>query len=254
MRNDALLTVHGLSYDVSGVKILHDVSFSLPRHSLTVMTGRNGSGKSMLLRAIKGLAQPRKGTIILDGENLSSMPSRRNRNIGLVFQDADTQIVGQTVKRDILFGLENLRLDYAEKEARFTDVAALMGLEEKLGQRPRTLSGGEKRRLAIAGILAMKPLLLMLDEPFANLDYPGIIHVLKALIALREAGHTLLVVTHDCDKILYHADRVLLLEKGRIIMDNSPSEALESLMAHDVHIPTYGGHPVPLEELTCLKV
>lgn len=253
MENDTLLKVHNLSHDISGAGILHAVSFSLPSGSLTVMTGRNGSGKSMLLRAIKGLVQPREGTILLEDTDLSSSPSRRNQSIGLVFQDADTQIVGQTVKRDIMFGLENLRLDDEEKNRRFADVVALMELEEKLDRRPRTLSGGEKRRLAIAGILAMKPRLLMLDEPFANLDYPGIRHVLTALLALREAGHTLFVVTHDCDKILFHADRVLLLEKGSIIMDRAPVDALDDLLLHDVHIPTYGGRPVPLEELTCLK-
>ena len=143
--------------------ILRDVSFTIEVGSFVVLSGRNGTGKSLLLRCLKGLMQPSAGTITLGNEDLTRNPKRRNESIALVFQDSDTQIVGQTVQRDILFGMENLRVPREERQTRLSQVCRLLDLEHLLHQRPRTLSGGERRKLAIAGVLVMHPQVVLLE-------------------------------------------------------------------------------------------
>ena len=175
----AMLTLQNLSFGFEKNKpILSDISLTVERGSFTLITGPNGSGKSILLKLIKGLLKPTGGTILLEDLDVTGQSKKRLRAIGLVFQDAETQIVGQTVERDILFGLENLGLPLAEQQERLDGIVQLLDLKEQLSQRPRTLSGGEKRRLSIAGVLVMKPKLLIMDEPFANLDYPSVVRVL----------------------------------------------------------------------------
>ena len=233
--------------------ILKEVSFSVASGSFTVLTGRNGSGKSVLLKCLKGLYQPTEGVISIDGENLSMLPKRRNSSIGLVFQDAESQMVGQTVERDILFGLENLGIAGEERRRRLEEVVGLLGLSPLLSQRPRTLSGGEKRRLAIAGVLVMDPHVLILDEPFANLDLTGVRQVLEALVALHAKGHAIMVVTHEIEKVLAHADQLILLDGGRVIADDKPNRVLSLVEDFGVRRPSFLGRPVPMEELTWLK-
>jgi len=233
--------------------ILKDISLKIAPGEFVVLTGKNGSGKSVLLRCLKGLYQSTSGSIRIDGEDLTKSPRKRNLSIGLVFQDADSQIVGQTVERDILFGLENLGVPEAERRSRFEEVVGILGLAPQLSQRPRTLSGGERRRLAIAGVLVMDPHVLILDEPFANLDLTGVLQVLETLVALHRKGHTIMVVTHEIEKVLAHADRLVLLDNGRVMGDDHPEEVLDIVEDFGVRRPSFHGKPVPLEELTWLK-
>lgn len=199
----AMLTLQNLSFGFEKNKpILSDISLTVERGSFTLITGPNGSGKSILLKLIKGLLKPTGGTILLEDLDVTGQSKKRLRAIGLVFQDAETQIVGQTVERDILFGLENLGLPLAEQQERLDGIVQLLDLKEQLSQRPRTLSGGEKRRLSIAGVLVMKPKLLIMDEPFANLDYPSVVQVLKTLLQLKGEGHTIILVSHEVEKSL----------------------------------------------------
>lgn len=191
-----MLEVSGLSYK----DILHDISFSVPDGSFTVIAGRNGSGKSCLLRCIKGLYR-HKGKVSCDG------------SCALVFQDAEAQIIGQTVRKDLEFGLDARRDDVPRMVA---EAAAEFGLEGLLDRRPSSLSGGEKRRLAIADVAITHPDLLMLDEPFANLDYPGIRSVVRLLVSLKQRGVSVILVSHEVEKILALADQIIILDKGRI--------------------------------------
>ncbi len=243
-----ILTIENLSLTIDKKEIFSDISFSLEKGTITVLCGKNGAGKSRLLRTIKGLQKQKSGKIYLSGKDLSDKKSERLKSIALVFQDADLQIVGETVFRDCAFGPENLGLSKKETEARCTAVLSLMGLYEKREQRASTLSGGEKRRLAIAGVLAMEPDVIMLDEPFANLDYPSVITVMKAIVNLKEKGHTILVVTHEAEKFLALSDNCLIMNRGRLVYDGPSRDSITALRDNDIFIPA-----LPFEELAWLK-
>jgi biotin transport system ATP-binding protein len=245
-----LLSVEHLSFSFSKDKqILGDISFSVSQGSFTLISGPNGAGKSILLRCLKGLLKPSGGSIHLSGEDVTKNPKKRLHSIGLVFQDADTQIVGQTVEKDIRFGMENLSLDENEQQKRLEEVLALMNLQNQRDQRPRTLSGGEKRKLSIAGILVMDPKLIILDEPFANLDYRSAVSVLETLLALQQSGHTIIIVSHEIDKVLAHADQVLVLEAGLVAVQGTKHSVFDHLEEHGMYVPKTSN----VEDLTWLK-
>ena len=250
-----ILEIKDLNFSFSKEKqILKNVNFSIEKGSLCIIAGKNGSGKSVLLKCIKGLLNPQSGSIIIKGEEVAKNKIERRRKIGLVFQDADSQIVGQTVEKDILFGMENLELDENTKKERLQNVTQLLSLENKLKSRPRELSGGEKRRLAIAGILAMDPDIIFLDEPFANLDYPGVTQVLKTLLTLQEKGHSIIIVSHEIDKIAAHSQKIILLRNGEVVKDDTSENVLPLLKDNGVYVPSKNDNElVPLEELSWLK-
>lgn len=228
------LEAEDLSYSINGAAIFRSVSFSLECGSLTVLCGPNGAGKSQLLRAVKGLQKP-EGRILLGG--IEAGMKERMKRIGLVFQNARMQIVSQSVERDIAFGPENMGLAKEEVRRRVEASLSMMGLEDKAGQDPQTLSGGELRKCAIAGVLAMEPDVILLDEPFANLDYPGVVTVIKALIRLRDAGYAILAVSHEAEKFLAHADELLIMQGG-VLKEKGPAEKLYALLpSYDVYIP-----------------
>lgn len=228
--------------------LLNHLSFSLEKGSITLLAGPNGAGKSVLLKVLKGLLKERGGTIAIEGETLSA--KKRMRRVGLVFQDAPTQIVGRTVEKDIRFGMENLGLGDQEIKKRLSHLAEILFLSDKLGQDPMTLSGGEARRLAIAGVLAMAPDILVMDEPFANLDWPSVREVIATLIDLRRRGVTILLVSHEVEKILAHVDQAILLRKGEIIAQGKPDEAmLKTFRNNDIYLPP----SCNVEDLSWLK-
>jgi biotin transport system ATP-binding protein len=146
-----------------------------------------------------------------------------------VFQDADSQLIGETVEEDIRFGPENLKFNKTETENRIAEVMERLGLKEKKDFSPRSLSGGEKRRLAIAGVLAMGCETLIMDEPFANLDWPGVVQVLKIIKELKSRGNTLIILTHELEKVLALADRLAILDQGKIRDSGGPEEVLNRL-------------------------
>jgi len=247
--NDELLRVEGLTYALGKDKtILDHLTFSIWEGSFTLLLGPNGAGKSTLLRIIKGLHPLKEGTIFLEGKDVSNKEKHRLRKIGLVFQDADSQFVGQSVEKDIRFGVENLALPVDEQNRRIDEVLHLLSMEEQRHRHPHTLSGGEKRKLAIAGVLVMQPKLILLDEPFANLDYQSIVATLKLLLRLQKNGHTIILVSHEIEKCLAHADHVLVLSDSLLVEDGSPKRVLPRLSGHGIHVP----HDAPLEKLTWL--
>jgi biotin transport system ATP-binding protein len=155
----------------------------------------------------------------------------------MMFQDADSQIVGETVYADVSFGPENLKLDHDQIARRVAFALEAVGLKDFADQRPHLLSGGEKRRLAIAGILAMEPRVIVFDEPFASLDYPGVKQVLKQIVDLHRDGHTVIVVTHDLEKVLAHANRLLIMQKGKIVLDGLPDDIVGNIETYGVRAP-----------------
>ena len=199
----------------NGTEALKDVSFSIRKGEFAVIAGSNGSGKSVLMSLIAGLDEASSGSITLHG-----------CTAGLVFQDADAQILGETPAEDVAFGAKNCGL---RKEALATRVEASLERTGLLGKKDfpaHMMSGGEKRRLAVAGILAMERSLLIFDEPFANLDWPGVRQVCAVLKQLKEEGRTVIVLTHELEKVLGLADRFIVLDKGRIRFDGNPQDGL----------------------------
>ncbi len=221
----SIIEIKNLSHRFeNGTMGLDNINLSIEKGTLTLIAGRNGSGKTTLLRHLNGLLLPEKGSVLLNHVPVSKNLKRARQMVGMMFQDADSQIVGETVSADVAFGPENLCLDKAEVDIRVNQSLRAVGLENYFDQRPHLLSGGEKRRLAIAGVLAMEPDILVFDEPFSGLDYPGVKQVLEQIVSLHKTGHTILVTTHDIEKIIAHADRLIIMNNGKIIKDGVPDE------------------------------
>jgi biotin transport system ATP-binding protein len=238
----SLLEVRRLSHRFpDGTFGLHDISFSIDPGELVLLAGRNGSGKTLLMKHLNGLITPTSGEILLEGKPIHKDLLTARQTIGLVFQDPDNQIVGQTVYDDIAFGPENLRLPAPEVERRVRSSMESLGLSELSDQPARQLSGGEKRRLAIADVLAMSARIIIMDEPFSELDYPAVKRLLSEIIRLHEGGHTLVVITHEVEKILAHATRLVIMEEGRIAADGPPETLLDRLEAHGIRPPLLDG-------------
>jgi len=216
---------------------LRDVSLSFSEGEFTVIAGANGSGKTTLLRHFNGLLFPESGIVSVNGTSVKKDPMAARQQIGMVFQDADSQIVGDTVYDDVSFGPENLRMPRAQIDQRVHQALSdvnLCGFEDRS---PHNLSGGEKRRLAIAGVLAMSPCVLLMDEPFSNLDYPATCTVLSQVLKLHQAGHTIIITTHDLEKVIAHAQRLVVMEKGRVVKDGLPEEVVSDLEKYGIRQP-----------------
>jgi len=169
--------------------------------------------------------------IILAGKNGSL------KTIGMVFQDADTQIVGDTVFDEVAFGLENLKVKRDKINEKVTQVLENLNLSHLKQRNPSTLSGGEKRKLAIAGILVMDPQVIAFDEPFSNLDYPGTLQVLSTIIDLNQSGHTIIMATHDVEPIICEATRIIIMENGQVKKDGTPDTMVMHLESFGVREP-----------------
>jgi len=191
----------------------------------TLIAGANGSGKTLLMKILTGLLEPDEGEILFKGKPVRECMKLLRRSVGLVFQDPDTQILGETVEEDIRFGPENLKLNSAEIEKRLEETLTSLDLKEKRYFPSRHLSGGEKRRLAAAGVLAMGCDTIIMDEPFANLDWPGVVQVLKIISTLKQEEKTVIILTHELEKVLAFADRLVIISHGKV-RDQGESEAV----------------------------
>lgn len=198
---------------------LDNVSFTLTAGSCTLIGGANGSGKSVLMTLIAGLDSPDSGTITVACDG-------KKAHAGLVFQDADSQILGETPLEDVMYGLLNTGWKRQAARQKALDVLAQAGLAGRELSPAHFLSGGEKRRLAVAGILAMDCPLVIFDEPYANLDYPGVQEVNSLIRMLKKNGHTLIILTHELEKSLALADRFIVLYRGKKVFDGTPAEGL----------------------------
>lgn len=240
----SIIEIENLSHRFSnGMLGLDDINLSIKEGEFVVVGGLNGSGKTTLLKHLNGLLLPDTGMIRLEGVPVSEDLMRARQVVGMVFQDADSQIVGETVIDDVAFGPENLCLDRNEIERRVLEALTCVGLIDAAHQRPHVLSGGEKRRLAIAGILAMEPKILVFDEPFSNLDYPGIQQVLKQILSLHASGHTILIATHDLEDVIAYADRLVLMQDGKVRQDGRPENLVDGLTLfgmRELRTPRFG--------------
>lgn len=208
-----------------GLPVLDDISLELGAGELVLLAGRNGSGKTVLSKILAGLVEASSGEIFFQSESLSSLKGSHASRIGYVFQDARLQAIGEKVIDDCLFGPSNLGLSKREAAERVEKALESCGLSAKRGDYVHTLSGGELRRLSLAGILAMDPAVVILDEPFANLDLDGIRSVLLIIKELKEGGKALLIATHELEKVLALSDHVIILDRGKMLISAPPREA-----------------------------
>ena len=233
-----IIEIQDLSYQFDdGSYGIKNINLTIRQGSFIVITGPNGSGKTTLMRHLNGLLMPTAGIIKLAGVPVSDDVVNARQVVGMMFQDADSQIVGQTVYEDVAFGPENLSLESVEIKQRVARALNTAGLTHLSEYSPHLLSGGEKRRLAIAGILAMHPQVIVFDEPFASLDYPGVQQVLRHILDLHRCGRTILIVTHDLEKIIAHADRLIIMQSGQIVKDDVPHNILSDIEQFGVRQP-----------------
>lgn len=208
---------------------LNNISTVFPKGEITGIIGHTGSGKSTLASLMNGLLKPTNGEILLDGESIWAKPKEmikiRSR-VGLVFQYPEYQLFDETVEADIAFGPKNIKLPEDEIKKRVKLAAEFCGLSEKeLKRSPFELSGGQKRRAAIAGVLAMRPEVLVLDEPAAGLDPKGREEILSGLVEYKNTyGATLLIISHSMEDIAKYADRILVMKDGEIYMQGGVEE------------------------------
>ena len=196
-------------------KALKSVSMEFEENSFTVIGGENGSGKSVLMSIIAGL------------EDCSSGDIETFAQCGLVFQEAETQILGETPFEDVCFGPKNLGWKKADVIEAANKALEITGLTEKKDFPARFLSGGEKRRLAVACMIAMDLPILILDEPYANLDYSGVKQVNALLKELKKSGKTIILLTHEIEKCLGLSDKFIVLFRGEKVFDGTPEEGLK---------------------------
>ncbi|WP_324668423.1 energy-coupling factor transporter ATPase [Geochorda subterranea] len=228
------------------VPSLHDVSFEIADGESVGLIGPTGSGKSTLVQHLNGLIRPRPGTVLVDGHDVGDRRTdmrRLRRTVGLVFQYPEYQLFEETVYDDVAFGPRSMGLDADEVDRRVRRAMAMMGLDvEALARRsPFELSGGQRRRVAIAGVLALGCSKLILDEPTAGLDPGGRRDLLRLLARLNREGMTVLLVTHDMDDLAEVARRVLVLSEGRLVADAPVRELFAQhralLQRHRLDVP-----------------
>lgn len=245
-----ILEVKNLTYIYSAGtpfehKALDDISFSVERGEFIGIIGHTGSGKSTLMQQLNGLLKPTSGTVLLDGQDIWSdkkLTRQARFRVGLVFQYPEYQLFEETVYKDIAFGPKNMGLSPEEVDRRVREAAGFVGLtEQQLEVSPFDLSGGQKRRVAIAGVIAMEPEVLILDEPTAGLDPVGRSEILGNIQSYRKAKNaTIMMVSHSMEDVARLTDRLLVMNGSKLAMDAPPAQVFthaEELTQMGLNIP-----------------
>ena len=223
-----MLEVKNIKYSYnSDYQALKGVSLKVEKGEMVALLGKNGAGKSTLFLHLNGIYQPDEGQVFIDGEELKydkkSLLKFRQK-VGIVFQNPDDQIFAPTVEEDVAFGPLNLGLSMEEVQDRVEEALARVGMSGFEKTAPHHLSGGQKKRVAIAGILAMKPEIMVLDEPTAGLDPQGVVDLSKLLNELNDEGITIIISTHEVDLVPNYASKVFVLVDGLLIAEGTPKE------------------------------
>ncbi|MFV9424207.1 ABC transporter ATP-binding protein [Microbacterium sp. S1037] len=249
-RGDALVRVEGLRLSRGRTPVLHGVDLEVRAGEFVAVVGANGAGKTTLVQAIAGVLRPPRGTVRIDGLDVRRVDARAlSRHVGFVFQNPEHQFIATTVFDEIAHGLraqrlDGRRLDDAEVRRRTDDLLARFGLADKAGIHPFLLSGGQKRRLSVGTALVGGARLLVLDEPTFGQDRARADELLALLDDLRESGTTIIVVTHDMQVVAEHADRLIVVDDGRIVADGPTAH----VFADDALLARAGLRPPPLRE------
>ena len=232
----------GTPFEVAAIE---DIDLVIPQGQLVGIIGHTGSGKSTFIQHMNALLAPSAGKVRCGGRDINeSKLSRRDvkHQVGLVFQYPEYQLFEETVYKDIAFGPKNMKLSEEEIDQRVREAAGFVGVEEELFEKsPLELSGGQKRRIAIAGVIAMRPGVLILDEPTAGLDPAGCRQILDNICAYREkTGATVIIVSHNMDDVARIAERIIVFSHGRVVMDGSAGEVFsraEELIGIGLSVP-----------------
>ncbi len=217
------------------IPVINNISLDIERGSFIAILGHNGSGKSTLAKLLNYILIPNSGSIVIDGFDITNPNITEDdvynirRNIGMVFQNPDNQLVATIVEEDIAFGPENLGIESNEIRKRVDDALAIVGMTQYARHSPHQLSGGQKQRIAIAGIIAMLPKCIIFDESTAMLDPSGRSEVMETIEKLnREKGITVLHITHNMNEAI-RADRVIVINDGNIFLDGTPLEVFSNV-------------------------
>ena len=232
----------GTPFEVAAIE---DIDLTIPQGQLVGIIGHTGSGKSTFIQHMNALLAPSAGKVCCGGQDINeSKLSRRDvkHQVGLVFQYPEYQLFEETVYKDIAFGPKNMKLSEEEIDQRVREAAGFVGVEEELFEKsPLELSGGQKRRIAIAGVIALRPGVLILDEPTAGLDPAGCRQILDNICAYREkTGATVIIVSHNMDDVARIAERIIVFSHGRVVMDGSAGEVFsraEELIEIGLDVP-----------------
>ena len=223
-----MLRAENISYSYDdGTQALKNVNLEVKKGEIVSLLGKNGAGKSTLFLNFNGIIKPDSGKILIDGEELkhdkNSLVKFRQK-VGIVFQNPDDQLFAPTVEEDVAFGPLNLGLSQEETQNRVTEALKRVDMEGFERKAPHHLSGGQKKRVAIAGILAMQPEVMILDEPTSGLDPKGASDILKLLYELNDEGMTIIISTHDVDLVPIYSSKVYVISSGEIIKSGTPKE------------------------------
>lgn len=237
------------------IRAVYDVSFNIWPGEFIGLIGHTGSGKSTLLQLLTALEEPASGTVYFKGQDIFEKKYDRKRlrgKVGLVFQYPEHQLFAETVFADVCFGPLNMGVDRKQAELTAYDTIKKVGLEDECFYKsPFDLSGGQKRRVAIAGVLAMKPEVLILDEPTAGLDPKGRDELLDMIASLREdAGMTIILVSHSMEDVARYAERIMVMNKGKLLLDDTVS----AVFMHQSELKSAGlAVPEVMEIMTALS-
>ena len=229
----SILEAKDISYRYpDGTKALRNINIKIEKGKMISLLGPNGAGKSTLFLHFNGIIKPSEGKIKINNEELKydkkSLLSARQK-VGLVFQNPDDQLFAPTVFEDVSFGPMNMKLDDEEIKQRVNESLEKVGMLEYAKKAPHHLSGGQKKRVAIAGILAMKPEIMVFDEPTSGLDPKGASDIMKLLYNLNKEGITIIISTHDVDLVPIYSDTVHIINKGQIIKTGTCEEVFEDI-------------------------
>lgn len=223
------IEIKELSFSYDSKPFIDNLDLKIDDGEMVGIIGNTGCGKSTFVRLIAGLIKSDSGKIIIDGDDITNKKFNKKilrRKLGIVFQFPEMQLFEQTIEKDIFFGLKQYKLTYDEKYKRAKEALELLGLDfEKIKDKsPLALSGGEKRKVAVAGILVCKPKYLIFDETIAGLDCNSRDNFMKLLLALKQNGTTIIIISHNTDYLAEYADRILVMDGGKIILDDKPNE------------------------------
>jgi energy-coupling factor transport system ATP-binding protein len=214
-----------------GTLALDSVNLKIDEKEFLAFIGQNGSGKTTLAKSIAGLLKPTKGKVIVEGKDTREMPtSELAIKVGYIFQNPDHQLFNQTVYDEVAYGPRNLKLPFEEVKERVLKAMEIVGLKEEYKlSHPFFLSKGLRQRVAIASILALRPKLIIVDEPTTGQDFKQSIEIMDFLLSLNKLGHTIIIITHDMPIVARYAKRTVCMSQGRIILDGPTDEVFEEI-------------------------